>query len=244
MPKHHTGRNKGQHIVSSFDNELAELNQMIARLGGLAESQLAAAMAALETRNSQPLSTLIANDEQLDVLEYEINERVIKLIAMRSPLAQDLRRVIAVLKVAAILERIGDYAKNIAKRAFVVIEEETDRADTISFSRMAVLVQQILNQVLDAYATDDTAAAMEVRQRDAEIDQLHTSLFHEILVKISKNPEQVSAGSHMLFIAKNLERIGDYATGIAEQIYFLNTGSFPSDDRPKDDGSSTMRLSE
>ncbi len=231
-----------QHIVTSFDADLADLNQMIARLGGLAESQLAGVMAALETHNNERLEELIANDAKLDAIEYELNERVIEVIALRSPIAQDLRRVIVALKVASILERIGDYAKNIAKRASVVIESDESRGDNVSLSRMAKLVQQMLNHVLEAYANNDHELAMEIRESDAEVDSLHTILFREILVKISENPEQVSSSSHMLFIAKNLERIGDYATGISEQIYFLKTGRFPADDRPKDDKSSTTSL--
>lgn len=230
-----------KHIVTSFDDDLAALNQMIARMGGMAESQLAEAMKALETRNNDGLAELVERDTQLDQLEYQLNERIIEVIAMRAPMAQDLRRVMVSLKVASILERVGDYAKNIAKRAGVIIEEETSRSDNVSLGRMATLVQQMLSQVLDAYATNDDQLAMDVWERDTEVDQMHTSLFRETLLKISENPAQVSSSSHMLFVAKNLERIGDFTTGIAEQVYFLNKGVLP-DDRQKDDKSSTASI--
>ena len=233
-----------QHIVTSFDADLAELNQLVARLGALAESQLEGVMTALETRNNARLAELIANDTQLDDIEYELNERVVDVIALRSPIAQDLRRVIVALKVSSILERIGDYAKNIAKRASVVIAAEVTHEDNVNLSRMGALVQQMLHQVLDAYATNDHERAMDAWERDAEVDLLHTEMFRVALHKMSDNPEQVAVGSHMLFIAKNLERIGDYATGIAEQVYFLNTGRFPTDDRPKQDTSSTVSLND
>ena len=161
---------------------------------------------------------------------------------MRAPVARDLRRVIVTIKVAAVLERIGDYAKNIAKRSRVIIEHENSKSDNVSLARMAALVQQMLNQVLDAYVSKDSDLAMDVRDRDMEVDRLHTSLFREILARMSEAPEQVATGSHLLFIAKNIERIGDHTTGIAEQIFFLKHGRYPSEERPKADKSSLSSL--
>ena len=231
-----------EHIVASFDHDLAELNKMLARLGGLAEKQFADAMDALERRDIQNIDEIIARDAELDEMEFNLNERGIEIIALRAPVARDLRRVIVTLKVAAVLERIGDYAKNVAKRSRVIIELENSKSDNVSLARMSALVQQMLNQVLDAYVSGDADSAMDVRDRDMEVDRLHTSLFAEILTRISENPEQVSASSHLLFIAKNIERIGDHTTGIAEQIFFLKNGQYPSDERPKADKSSVSGL--
>jgi phosphate transport system protein len=230
------------HIVASFDDDLAELNTMLARLGGLAEKQFADAIDALERRDIQNIDEIIARDAELDEVEFALNERGIEIIALRAPVARDLRRVIVTLKVASVLERIGDYAKNVAKRSRVIIEHENSKSDNVSLARMAGLVQQMLNQVLDAYVSGDADLAMDVRDRDMEVDRLHTSLFREMLERMSENPDQVSASSHLLFIAKNIERIGDHTTGIAEQIFFLKNGQYPSDERPKADKSSVSAL--
>ena len=230
------------HIVASFDDDLAELNTMLARLGGLAEKQFADAIDALERRDIQNIDEIIARDAELDEVEFALNERGIEIIALRAPVARDLRRVIVTLKVASVLERIGDYAKNVAKRSRVIIEHENSKSDNVSLARMAGLVQQMLNQVLDAYVSGDADLAMDVRDRDMEVDRLHTSLFREMLERMSENPDQVSASSHLLFIAKNIERIGDHTTGIAEQIFFLKNGQYPSDERPKSDKSSVSAL--
>ena len=192
------------HIVASFDDDLAELNKMLARLGGLAEKQFADAIDALERRDIQNIDEIIARDAELDEMEFDLNERGIEIIALRAPVAQDLRRVIVTLKVASVLERIGDYAKNVAKRSRVIIEHENNKSDNVSLARMAALVQQMLNQVLDAYVSGDADLAMDVRDRDMEVDRLHTSLFREMLARMSENPEQVSASSHLLFIGKNI----------------------------------------
>jgi phosphate transport system protein len=227
---------------TEFEQNLRELNLMIARLGGLAEAQFARSVEALERRDKSDIHLIIDNDRQLDLLEFDINEKAVELISRTGPKERDLRRVIVALKIASILERVGDYAKNMAKRSLVIIDHEQQKSDNISLARMAGIVQQMLNRVLDAYASADAVMAMEVWERDMEVDQLHTSLFFEIMSGISDNPAQVSASSHMLFIAKNIERIGDYATGIAEQIYFLQYGVLPSDDRPKADNSSMRAL--
>jgi len=231
-----------EHIVSSFDNDLAELNHMVARLGGLAEQQFAAAVEALETRNTSNIDAIVEADKQLDKLEFELNERAIEVIARRSPMAKDLRRIIVALRVAGNLERIGDYAKNIAKRSRVIIEHEKSLGDNVSIARIAGLTQQMINQVLDAYATGDAELAMDVWDRDMDVDQLHTSIFREVLEQIGADSERVSAGSQLLFVAKNIERIGDYATGIAEQIYFVKHGEFPPQTRPKADDSSSSAI--
>lgn len=228
-----------KHIVSSFDRDLAELNQMVARLGGMAEQQLAAAIEALENRATDRLETIITTDQELDELEFTINERAIEVIAMRSPMATDLRRIVAALKVGAVLERIGDYAKNIAKRTRVIVAEERDPRDGISVARMAGEVQQMLNQVLDAYASGNAELAMEVWDRDQEVDQMHTGLYSGVLKKMSHGGDMAAVHSHFLFIAKNIERIGDHTTTVAEQVYFLVHGVMPGDERPKADEASS-----
>ena len=229
---------ENEHIVSSFDRDLSELNQMIAKLGGLAEQQLAATIDAVEARDLTPLAKIIENDAQLDELEFRLNERAIEIIAIRSPMAKDLRRIIAAVKIASVLERVGDYAKNIAKRSRVIIESQGSGATNVSIRRMAETVQQMLNQVLDAYATSNAVLAMEVWDRDYEVDQMHTALFGELLEIIKNQTEEAVVSSHFLFIAKNIERMGDHTTSIAEQVYYLVHGELPSDERPKADNTS------
>ncbi|MDG1006655.1 MAG: phosphate signaling complex protein PhoU [Alphaproteobacteria bacterium] len=223
------------HIVSSFDRDLADLNRLVARLGGLAEQQFAAAIDALENRDVSSIDDIIAGDSALDRLEQELNDRAIEVIATRAPMARDLRSILSAVKIASVLERVGDYAKNIAKRSRVIIQEETNRSDTISLARIADIVQGMLRQVLDAYATGNAEQAMDVWARDQEVDALYSSLHGDVLAVIAKGAEQASVSSHFLFIAKNIERIGDHTTAVAEQVYFQVHGSMPTDERPKAD---------
>ena len=220
------------HIVSAFDDELIRLNQAMAQFGGLAEAQFAAAIQALLARDSSALAKIIAGDSQLDELERQINKMVLGVMALRAPMAEDLRRLVVALKISGSLERIGDYAKNIAKRTERVLSSPSP-IKTNMLNDIAVQVQLMLHQVLDAYMENNVEAAMEIRNRDIEVDILHRDLFHNILAQMRENPESVTAGAHMLFIAKNMERIGDFSTGIAEQVYFLVRGSPPADTRAK-----------
>lgn len=223
------------HIVSSFDRDLADLNQLVARLGGLAEQQFAAAIDALENRDASSIDAIVAGDSELDQLEQDLNDRAIEVIATRAPMATDLRSILSAVKIASVLERVGDYAKNIAKRSHVIINEETNRSDTISLARIADIVQGMLGQALDAYATGNAEQAMEVWERDQEVDELYSSLHSDLLTVIANGVEQASVSSHFLFIAKNIERIGDHTTAVAEQVYFQVHGSMPTDERPKAD---------
>ena len=223
------------HIVSSFDRDLADLNQLVARLGGLAEQQFAAAIDALENRNASSIEAIVSKDGELDQLEKDLNDRAIEVIATSAPLARDLRSILSAVKIASVLERVGDYAKNIAKRSHVIINEETNRSDTISLARIADIVQGMLGQALDAYATGNAEQAMEVWERDQEVDELYSSLHSDLLTVIANGVEQASVSSHFLFIAKNIERIGDHTTAVAEQVYFQVNGSMPADERPKVD---------
>ena len=224
-----------EHIVSSFDRDLAELNQMVARLGGLAEQQFAAAIDALENRDASSIEAIVSKDAELDQLEKDLNDRAIEVIATRAPMATDLRRILSAVKIAAVLERVGDYAKNIAKRSLVIISDETNRSDTISVGRIADIVQGMLREALDAYATSNADLAMDVWERDQEVDALYTGLNSDLLGVIASGSEEANVSSHFLFIAKNIERIGDHTTAVAEQVYFQVHGEMPSEERPKAD---------
>ena len=222
-----------KHIISNFENDLIDLNNEVAKLGALAEAQLRRVIEIVKSGSVAELEDLIKQDKKLDEIEASLNEKAITMIALRAPLAEDLRHVIVALKVATILERTGDYAKNIAKRVMLIDEVDvlTDAARIID--TMGKMVQEMLITVLDAYMERDVDAAMEIWERDIEVDEVHTSIFKDVLTQMEKKEISVNTGSHMLFIAKNLERIGDYSTGLAEQIYFLVNGEMMSDDRPK-----------
>lgn len=228
-----------EHIVSSFDRDLAELNQMVARLGGLAEQQFAAAIDALENRDASSIEAIVSKDAELDQVEKDLNDRAIEVIATRAPMATDLRRILSAVKIAAVLERVGDYAKNIAKRSLVIISDETNRSDTISVGRIADIVQGMLREALDAYATSNADLAMDVWERDQEVDALYTGLNSDLLGVIASGSEEANVSSHFLFIAKNIERIGDHTTAVAEQVYFQVHGEMPSEERPKADAISS-----
>ena len=231
--------NETPHINSAFDDDLADINNQIAQLGALAESQLTQSLQALVSGDASGLDAIIARDAELDQIDADLNEKALSVIAMRAPMAEDLRRIIVALKIAAILERTGDYAKNIAKRTKLVLAESGSIEKTQMLQNMSSMVQEMLNHVLDAYMETNVEAAMDVWARDIEVDKLHFIIFKEVLESMKETPDQVQAGSHMLFIAKNIERVGDHATGIAEQIYFLVNGRMPEDERPKDDRTST-----
>ncbi|HTH15120.1 MAG TPA: phosphate signaling complex protein PhoU [Magnetospirillum sp.] len=224
------------HIVKSFDEELKRLQDSLARMGGLAESQLKSAIEALERRDSD-LATQVMNDDiKVDDCEAFINEQTVRLLVLRAPVADDLRTVIAALKAAGDLERIADHAANAAKRALVLNQLPT-AAPMRTLVRMGRLVQGLLGEVLAAYLTHDAETALAVRARDQEVDDLYSSLFREILTYMMEDPRTITACTHLMFIAKNIERIGDHATNIAEMTYFLVTGRKLNDQRPKRDTS-------
>lgn len=226
-----------EHIVKSFDEELKQLDNYIAEMGGLAESQLADAIDALVRRDTTLAEQVIAADKRIDTLEAELDGMVIAMLVRRQPVADDLRMTITALRTASLIERIGDYAKNIAKRS-VVLSQEPPVGPAKSITRMASLVQGMIKNVLDAYITRDADKAEDVRKRDADADLLHTSLFREILTYMMEDPRMITSCTHLLFVAKNLERIGDHATNIAENVYFLVTGQQPPEERKKGDASS------
>jgi len=229
------------HIIKSYDEELARLNNTITLMGGLAESQLAAAMDAVVQRNSDLAATVVENDVRVDELEREVSSLVMRLLALRQPIARDLREVLAPLKIASDLERICDYAANVAKRSIVLSQSPPVRP-AYALPRMARLAQALMTDVLDAYVERDADKALDVWNRDEELDDMYSGLFRELLTYMMEDPRNISAATHLLFMAKNIERIGDHATNIAETLYFLVHGTPLSQARPKGDFSSTTQV--
>ncbi|KLN60929.1 PhoU family transcriptional regulator [Kiloniella spongiae] len=222
------------HIVSSFDKELRTIHEIIIRMGGMAENQLSDAVDALVQRDSAKAELVRKEDAKIDALEEELEAAVIQLIALRQPVANDLRAVIAAFKISSDLERIGDYAKNIAKRS-IAINQMPPQKSVTSIMRMSRLVQEIVKDTLDAFSNSDKDRAIDVWHRDEEVDEMYTSLFRELLTYMMEDPRNIGACTHMLFIAKNIERMGDHATNIAETIYYLATGERLEGKRPKGD---------
>lgn len=223
-----------QHIVQKYDDELRRLATLIVQMGGLAESQLAGAVDAVVRRDGALASEVVQNDVKLDQLRSQIDDLAIELLARRQPMANDLRAIVSALRISSEIERIGDYAKNIAKRSVALSQAPLVRP-VHAVPRMAALVQALIKDTLDAYITADAAKADAVRARDEEVDELYTSLFRELLTYMMEDPRSITPCTHLLFIAKNIERIGDHATNIAELIHFTVKGEMPVDERPKGD---------
>ena len=230
------------HIVTSYDVEFAELDRMTAEMGGLAEKLLADAFAALSRRDPRLAAATAASDRDIDRLERQLQERAITMIARRQPMADDLRHILSVLKVAGDLERIGDLAKNIAKRASVLSTESHPKPLMNGLGHMTELALRQLKDVLDAFITRDSAKAIAVWRSDAGLDLLYNSVFRELLTHMMEHPRNIGLCSHLLFAAKNIERIGDHTTNIAENIHFLVTGAILNDQRPKNDDTSSLLL--
>ena len=225
-----------EHIVKAYEDELNMLTAECARMGGLTEAAVADSLDAVVRRDQQTADSVIARDERLDVLQAEIERKAIRMIALRQPLANDLRRTVAAMKIANNLERVGDLAKNIAKRTIVIIESDPMVPLTRSIERMGRLVVSRLKEVLDAYTSNDLDRAMAVWSRDDEVDEHYNSLFRELLTYMMGDPRTITACAHLLFVAKNLERIGDHATNIAEIIHYEITGEdLIAGERPKTD---------
>ncbi|MFK7901853.1 MAG: phosphate signaling complex protein PhoU [Nitratireductor sp.] len=228
------------HIVKSFDEELSQIESHIIEMGGIVEAQISNCVIALLARDYELAQKVRADDKRVDLFEVEINELILKTLALRQPLAADLRSVICALKVLANLERIGDYAKNIAKRSQVLADVSSVGTAEKTIKRMGDMVAKMVSDVLNAYVAKDLAMAEELRLRDEDVDHMHNTLFRELLTYMMEDPRNITACMHMLFIAKNLERMGDHATSIAEQIHYVVTGSLPVDSRPKGDKTSQM----
>ena len=224
------------HIVKSYEDELNTLTADCARMGGLTEAQVGDALDAVVKRDQALAESVVGRDERLDLLEADIERKAIRLIALRQPMANDLRKTVAAMKIASNLERCGDLAKNIAKRTMILNEAEPISPLTRSIERMGRLVLGRLKDVLDAYTGSDLDRALAVWSRDDEVDEHYNSLFRELLTYMMGDPRTITACAHLLFVAKNLERIGDHATNIAEIIHYEITGEeMISADRPKTD---------
>ncbi len=222
-----------EHTVRAYDEELDAITAELSRMGGLAEAEVTDAIRAISRRDVSLAQAVIARDARLDELEMDIERKAIRLIAIRQPVADDLRRTVAAMKISMNLERCGDLAKNIAKRALVIAESDPLTPLTRSIERMGELVASRLKDVLDAFAARDPDRAVSVRERDKEVDEHYDAIFRELLTYMMGDPRTITSCAHLLFVAKNLERIGDHATNIAEILYYEITGIELTDQRPK-----------
>ena len=221
------------HIVKSYEDELALLDKKIAQMGGLAEHNLGQSFDALEKRDPNLAESVIQSDRNIDNLQHEIEEQVISMIARRQPVANDLRHVMAAIRITGDLERIGDLAKNIAKRALAVAHETHPKPLITGFRHMVELALRQLKDVLDAYAERDPVRALQVWHEDAQIDAMYNSMFRELLTYMMEDPRNIGLATHLLFGAKNIERVGDHTTNIAETVHYMVHGVSITDDRPK-----------
>jgi len=226
-----------EHIVKSFDDELERINGEITRMGEMAIGQIQAAIDVLNRRDSKAAERVVINDDAIDELERIISDDVLRVLALRQPMARDLREVYAALRIAADIERIGDYAANVAKRS-MVLNQSAPVAPARGMPALARLASELLADALTAYRMRDAERSLNVRNRDAELDAAYTSLFRELLTYMAEDPKQITPCTHLLFMAKNIERIGDHATNIAENTWFLVHGEAMSGTRAKADKTS------
>ncbi|MBV8777201.1 MAG: phosphate signaling complex protein PhoU [Alphaproteobacteria bacterium] len=226
-----------EHIIKSYDEELARLNKTIVEMGGLAESQLAAAIEAVAKRDSELAARVVEGDAAVDELQRELDNLAIRLLALRQPMARDLREIFAALKIGADLERICDYAANVAKRS-IALAQTPPIQPVHALPRMGALALALVKDVIDAYVERNAEKALDVWRRDEELDEMYSSLFREFLTYMMEDPRNIGACTHLLFMAKNIERIGDHATNISEDLYYLVHGRALTEARPKGDKSS------
>ena len=231
-----------EHIVSSYDADLQSLRRRITEMGGVAEKMLSDAIDALVRREVPLAQAVIAADPRLDVLQREIEETAILTIARRQPLAVDLRETISAIRVSGDLERIGDLSKNVAKRVLAISGQFQPQRIVAGLQHMSDLVAEQLKDVLDAFTEGDVDKALDVWRRDGAIDALHTSLFRELLTYMMEDPRNITFCTHLLFCAKNIERIGDHTTNIAETIHYLVTGQTIQAERPKNDRTTSLAV--
>ena len=224
-----------EHISSAYDRDLEGITTLIMKMGGLVEEAIQNAAMSLTNRDIELADGVRQGDHAIDKLEEQINEEAARTIALRAPVSKDLRTILTVLRLAASLERIGDYAKNIAKRTSVLVEMSPVNGSDAALRRMAREVEQMLNDTLDAYLRGDAVLAEDVRQRDHEVDQMYNALFREFLTFMMEDPRNITACMHLHFMAKNIERMGDLTTNMAEQVIYLVTGDLPDEARPKGD---------
>lgn len=221
------------HIASAFDRDLEAVQAQVMKMGGLVEVSIRDGAKALKTRDLELAEKVRGDDKAIDALEERINMDCARLIALRQPIASDLRTVLTVMKIAANLERIGDYAKNIAKRTAVLTQLAPIEGASGAVKRMSKEVEHMLSDALDAYIRRDAVLADQVRHRDVEVDQMYNALFREFLTFMMEDPRNITACMHLHFIAKNVERMGDHVTAVADQVIYLATGQMPEEARPK-----------
>ena len=212
-----------QHTVKAFDQDIAQLRGLISEMGGRAIAAITGAITALIKSDLDAARTIIADDKKIDALESEVETLAVRIIALRAPMADDLREVIAALKIAGTIERMGDYAKNIAKRIEVIGSARQIEAVSL-LPAMGNIVVEMVHDVLDAYAARDATKALAVSNRDKPVDDFYSSIFHALVAFMMENPKSISGAAHLLFVAKNLERIGDHATNVAEMVYYAASG--------------------
>ena len=229
----------GKHIVSSFDRDLEGIQAKVMRMGGLAEVALRDAIRALELADVELADQVRRNDVAIDALNEEIRSAAARLLALRAPTAIDLRVILSVMSISASIERIGDYAKNIAKRVTAISGQQQINGSYGTLRRMTQFVIAMLSDALDAYIQRDTDLAHDVSDRDREADQMYNTLFRSLLTYMMEDHRNIAAGMHLHFMAKNIERCGDHATAIAEQTIYMVTGEKPDHDRPKADVTAT-----
>ncbi len=224
-----------QHIVASFDRDLESIQATVMKMGGLVEQALSDAAKALKSRDAELAEIVRKGDKVIDELDLHVKSDAARLLALRAPTAKDLRLVLAVMEISSHLERCGDYAKNIAKRTKAISNAEPIAGTLSDLKRLASFVESMVNDALDAFIQRDVAKAEEIIDRDLEADQIYNTLFRSFLTHMMEDHGNIAVGMHLHFIAKNIERVGDHATGIAEQTIYAVTGKLPEDDRPKQD---------
>lgn len=224
-----------QHTVKAFDNEITQLRGLVAEMGGIAESSIGRAIEALIRHDEDLAKQVVAGDAKLDALEAEVDQLAVRIIALRAPMADDLRDVIAALKISGVVERIGDYSKNIAKRVGE-IERQSKFEPLTLIPTMGEIAQGMVRDVLNAYAARDQQLAIDVIERDEKLDNFYNSIFRNLVSHMMENPATISSAAQLLFVARNLERIGDHATNVAEMVYYAATGRYYSDRGIADEG--------
>jgi phosphate transport system protein len=231
-----------EHTIKAFDTELQDLTRVVIEMGGLAERQIVNALEALEKHDTVLAQRVIADDAKIDALQREVEEKSILTIARRQPMAVDLREVVGALRLSNDLERVGDLAKNIAKRVGALDTDFQPQQVMRGVEHMTDLVLAQLKEVLDSFAHRDIAKALAVWRGDEEIDAVNNSLFRELLTYMMEDPRNISYCIHLLFCAKNIERMGDHATNIAETVYYMVEGRALAEERPKGDTTATTSM--
>ena len=228
------------HTSSAFEKDLTDLNLCLVRLGMLASRQLNACLRAMSDFKASRVDMLIEQDVELDMLEAQVNEMVLSIITMRAPRADDLRRVLSTMRAAQNLERIGDYARNTAKRTKAIMASDAENLPWDQLIEMGTMVASMIDDVQLAYQESDLEAAQAIRNSDVHVDKLHSNFFELVINEMASGAIPPLVGAHLLFIGKNLERIGDFTTSLAEQVLFIETGTVTESSRPKADRTSWM----